>query len=204
MGYKEIIDIINIVLLLLIFFFLFRDGIKRSKEMKNYVLRRDHKGSVGSIFITVVFMMGALAAMAIIGGVIAIVLNVFSPTEIDFWGVKITTGHVGVAFAAMGLLCMMFILKRVLKYTREIASLLESRNSRHVEEAKMGCSVCGKMVERKQIVFIDEKKIFVCDECFSKFKIHDLEFCNECTMYHFKKKLKNNKTQTRYDEAPLQ
>lgn len=47
--------------------------------------------------------MGILSGMSISGGIVGIVWDAVSPTEFNFLGVTLTTGHVGVAFAALGL-----------------------------------------------------------------------------------------------------
>lgn len=64
-----------------------------------------------------------LSAIAIGGGILAMILNRYSPTSIDIMGAEVNTGHVGVAFAALGLLCMLFTGLGVLRYSYKLASL---------------------------------------------------------------------------------
>lgn len=71
----------------------------------------------------IVIVMGVLAGISLGGGIVAIIWNAFSPTQFDVLGVTLTTGHVGVAFAALGLVTMLFVIRAVLKYTHRLAAL---------------------------------------------------------------------------------
>lgn len=77
----------------------------------------------------IVVIMGVLSGLAIIGGIGAIVWNAYSPTEMSFIGASVSTGHVGVAFAALGLICMVAVMRTVLKTLHRLAELPDN-NSR--------------------------------------------------------------------------
>ena len=83
----------------------------------------EHVRAAKPILNTIVILMGILSALAIIGGIISIIWNALSPTEFDIFGAELTTGHVGVAFTALGLICMVFVVRSILKYTHKLAAL---------------------------------------------------------------------------------
>jgi hypothetical protein len=72
---------------------------------------------------TIMCIMGILSALAIIGGTAAIIWNAFSPTQTNLFEASISTGYVGVAFAALGLICMVFVLRAVLTNIYRLAAL---------------------------------------------------------------------------------
>ena len=72
---------------------------------------------------SIVYISGGLSALAIIGGIVALVWNAFSPTEMNLFGVRVTTGHVGVAFAALGLICMVLVVRSVMNTLQRLAVL---------------------------------------------------------------------------------
>jgi hypothetical protein len=71
----------------------------------------------------IVYISGGLAGLAIIGGLVGIIWNVFSRTEIDIFGAKITTGHVGVAFVALGFISLIWVYRAVLTNIYGLAAL---------------------------------------------------------------------------------
>ena len=66
----------------------------------------------------IVFAMFILALVSIAGGIVAIIWNTVSPTTFEAFGVKLSTGHVGVAFTGIGLVMAYFTFKRVLDNVR--------------------------------------------------------------------------------------
>ncbi len=64
-----------------------------------------HVRAADPLLTGIIYSTGALSALSVLGGIIGIIWNAVSPTEIDIFGTKVTTGHVGVAFAALVLLC---------------------------------------------------------------------------------------------------
>lgn len=71
----------------------------------------------------VIYVAGALVALAIAGGIVAIVCNAHSPSEFDILGATLSTWHVGVAFAALWLIVMLFVARSVIKHTYKLAKL---------------------------------------------------------------------------------
>jgi len=69
-----------------------------------------------------IVVMGLLAGLSIAGGIIGIIWNATSPTSFDVFGVTLSTGHVGVAFTALGLICMLFTVRGILKFLRKRSS----------------------------------------------------------------------------------
>lgn len=82
-----------------------------------------HVDTASGILITIIVIMGVLSAAAIGGGIVAIVWNTVSPTQLDFFGVTVSTGHVGVAFTALGLISMFFVIRTVLDHIHKLAAL---------------------------------------------------------------------------------
>jgi hypothetical protein len=72
---------------------------------------------------TVLYIMGSLSVLAIIGGIVTIIWNAHSPSEMILFGAKINTGHVGVAFTALGLISMVTVVRSVLKQLRKLAEI---------------------------------------------------------------------------------
>lgn len=71
----------------------------------------------------IVVIFGILALACIGGGVFAIVAKANAKTELQLWGAQVKTGHVGVAFVALGMLIALFTVKAVLKNQRDLARL---------------------------------------------------------------------------------
>jgi hypothetical protein len=116
----------------------------------------------------VVLVMGLLSGTAIGGGIVAIIWNAVSPTSFNILGATVTTGHVGVAFAALGLITMLFVVRAVLNYTHKLAALPEERHDRlgvpHIYDREMLIqngisSVAGSDVERIVQEAIDEARV---------------------------------------------
>ena len=82
-----------------------------------------HVEAAKPVLSKVVITMGVLSGLAIIGGIVGIVWNAVSPTEFNIWGAELSTGHVGVAIIALGLICMVLVVRSVLMYTHKLAKL---------------------------------------------------------------------------------
>lgn len=82
-----------------------------------------HVEAAKPILLAALFVVCVLAAMAIGGGVVAIIWNTQSSTEFDILGATLTTGHVGVAFTALGLIVMLFVALKVIKQLHKLAKL---------------------------------------------------------------------------------
>lgn len=72
---------------------------------------------------SIVYISCTLSAISIVGGIIGIIWQAISPTEIQFFDIRITTGHVGVAFVALGLTTMLYTIKNVLKHLNKLAEI---------------------------------------------------------------------------------
>lgn len=86
-----------------------------------------HLSAARPVLTAVLVVMGVLSLVAVIGGVAAIIWNATSPTNFTLLGATLSTGHVGVAFAGMGLLCMLFVVRAVLNNIRHLATLPPDR-----------------------------------------------------------------------------
>ena len=58
---------------------------------------------------------GIVAALCVVGGIVGIIWNAVSPTEITLFGATVTTGHVGVAFVFIGLVVLAVVVSRAFK-----------------------------------------------------------------------------------------
>lgn len=70
---------------------------------------------------------GLLAGLCIGGGIAALVWNIMAPTEFNFLGVMLTTGHVGVALTALGVILALFVIRSSYKRVVQLAKIPESR-----------------------------------------------------------------------------
>jgi hypothetical protein len=63
--------------------------------------------------VVVTGMIGALlvALVCVCGGLLTLITNPAAPTEMNIWGAKITTGHVGVAFIFIGVVVMAVVIR---------------------------------------------------------------------------------------------
>jgi len=68
----------------------------------------------------IVNIFGALAALSIVGGIVAVIWNAVAPTEFSLWGAKLSTGSVGVAFVGLGLVSAVVAVRSLLKHKTEI------------------------------------------------------------------------------------
>ena len=91
--------------------------------MSDILLSAIHVRAAKPVLNKIVIIMGILSGLAIVGGIIGIVWNAVSPTKFKILGAELSTGHVGVSFAALGLISMLFVARSVLKYTHKLASL---------------------------------------------------------------------------------
>jgi hypothetical protein len=62
-----------------------------------------------------IYIMGFLSTLSIAGGILGIIYNSYSLTQITFWGITITTGHIGLLFTGMGLFSMVIVIRDVVK-----------------------------------------------------------------------------------------
>jgi hypothetical protein len=77
---------------------------------------------------------GLLALVSISGGIVAIVFNAKSKTELAMFGVTFTTGHVGVALVGIGLITTFFTFRVILRNQHDLARLPEVYD--HVDRVK--------------------------------------------------------------------
>jgi len=84
----------------------------------------------------IIYISGALSGLAIAGGIVGIIWNAFSPTEINFLGVEVNTGHVGVAFTAFGIIAIVFVVKAILSNTVKLAALPDDQPGRKKRKKK--------------------------------------------------------------------
>jgi len=71
----------------------------------------------------ILLVAGVLSLVSCLGGIVAIIWSAFARTEMSMFGVEVTTGHVGVAFVALGVVSMLFVSRSVLKNLAELAKV---------------------------------------------------------------------------------
>ena len=84
----------------------------------------------------IIYICGILSGLAITGGIVGIIWNSFSPTEISFLGAQVNTGHVGVAFTAFGIIAIVFIVRAILSNTVKLAALPDDQPRRKKRKKK--------------------------------------------------------------------
>ena len=84
---------------------------------------REHQHAALMLHILIVSIFGVLALVSIAGGIVAICLNAQSKTDFDILGAHLTTGSVGVAFVALGLIIAFFTVRAVLRNQRDLAQV---------------------------------------------------------------------------------
>lgn len=70
-----------------------------------------------------IIIFGSLAMVSIFGGIIAIILDARTETNLQIFGAHLTTGHVGVALVITGLIMTFFTVQAVLRSQRDLAAL---------------------------------------------------------------------------------
>src|SRR5687767_1118792 len=83
----------------------------------------EHQKTALPLHQLIVVIVGLMALSCVVGGIVAIVYAAQSPTEFNFLGVTLTTGHVGVALVAIGVLVGLFTFRAVLNNQRDLAAL---------------------------------------------------------------------------------
>lgn len=68
-----------------------------------------------NVAINSVYLVGFLSFMSIAGGIISMFFNNYSVTKINFLKFEITTGHVGIAFAGLGLISIIIVISSVIR-----------------------------------------------------------------------------------------
>ena len=87
-----------------------------------------HQREAKPIHLLIVVINGILALGCIGGGTYAVAVNALSKSEIDIFGLKVSTGSVGVAFVAIGLIIAYQTVKVVLKNQHDLAALSSDRD----------------------------------------------------------------------------
>jgi len=68
-----------------------------------------------------------ISAMCVGGGIVAILWNSVSPTQIDILGMTVTTGHVGVALVGFGTIALIITVRSIVKIVYRLAALPAGR-----------------------------------------------------------------------------
>jgi hypothetical protein len=76
-----------------------------------------------SIIKTALWITGLFAAAAIGAGVVAIVWNAVSPTQFNFVGLDLTTGHAGVALIGLGAATLVLVVRRIMRALERLGAL---------------------------------------------------------------------------------
>jgi hypothetical protein len=70
---------------------------------------------------------GIISGLCIGGGIVAIIWNAASPTDLNFFGVTVTTGHVGVALTVLGMASIVVVVRSAYKHLVKLAELPNDR-----------------------------------------------------------------------------
>jgi hypothetical protein len=77
-----------------------------------------------------IVLVGGLAVLTTVGGVIAIIYNSMAETKINILGMSISTGHVGVAFVGLGIIMMILLYRNISENIYKLAALPDDRQRR--------------------------------------------------------------------------
>jgi len=97
--------------------------------VKTPVLGADHVGVATPLLKLTLILPTALAALCIGGGIVAIVRNSLALSETHILGMTVTTGHVGVAFVALGSIALIGRIRAVTRNIRDLATLPSDKQS---------------------------------------------------------------------------
>ena len=95
-----------------------------------------HQQAAMSLHMLIILINGVLALGCIIGGIYAVAVNSASQTEINILGIKVSTGSVGVAFIAIGLIIAYKTVTSVLKNQSDLAALPSDRSRKRKRRKK--------------------------------------------------------------------
>jgi hypothetical protein len=98
------------------------DGYILPPKQSDAMAERHQKAAI-PLHIIIVGIFGFLALACIGGGIYAIAANAKSKTDLDIFGVHLSTGHVGVAFVGIGLIIALLSVRAVLKNQHALATL---------------------------------------------------------------------------------
>ncbi|MFN7020312.1 MAG: hypothetical protein ACK4WH_03160 [Phycisphaerales bacterium] len=87
----------------------------------------EHQKSALVLHLTIVAVIGVLGLASIGAGIYAIYRNAQAPSEFDILGVKVSTGSVGVALVALGMITVFFTVRSVLRSVRDLAKIPHER-----------------------------------------------------------------------------
>ncbi|MFN7021526.1 MAG: hypothetical protein ACK4WH_09395 [Phycisphaerales bacterium] len=83
----------------------------------------EHQKSALVLHLAIVGTIGLLGLASIGGGIYAIYRNAQAPSEFDILGVKVSTGSVGVALVALGMIIVFLTVRSVLRSARDLANI---------------------------------------------------------------------------------
>ena len=89
-----------------------------------------HVKAASPLLLTMIILVGGLAVLATVGGVIAIIYNSLAETKINIFGMSISTGHVGVAFVGLGIIMMILVYRNISENIYKLAALPDDRPRR--------------------------------------------------------------------------
>lgn len=82
-----------------------------------------HVEAASPLLKLMIILVGLLALLTTISGVIAIIYNSLSETKINILGMSVSTGHVGVAFVGLGIIMMIIVYKNISSSIYKLAAL---------------------------------------------------------------------------------
>ncbi|MEA5486696.1 MULTISPECIES: COR domain-containing protein [Pseudanabaena] len=86
--------------------------------------------AVSPILSQIINTIRIVSVLLVIGGIVAIIYDSKSPSEISMLGQKISTGHVGVAFVFIGIIGMIFSFRKLLNTLSNIANPNSNRSKK--------------------------------------------------------------------------
>jgi hypothetical protein len=96
---------------------------RKNKEQHVMGMALQHQKQAEPLYKLIVVFMFILALICVLGGIFGIYLKAESNTEFTIMDFTLSTGHVGVAFMAIGIIIASGTMKSVLKNQKELAQL---------------------------------------------------------------------------------
>jgi len=82
-----------------------------------------HIEAANPVIIATIWITGIVGFSCVLGGIFAIYRNAVSPSEVELFGSKLTTGHVGVAFVFIGVVVFGAVVRKAFRTIVELGRI---------------------------------------------------------------------------------